>query len=102
VVYTLELCWLEPEANVIDELRIFVFIRVEKTTMPEDDVIEQIIQQNVPFNNSGALIEVFVVLFHHVQPIVRPEVGVVLVYRVDKRLAQRFFREPGQQCHPAI
>ena len=61
VLSVLEFRWLQSKANVVNELRVDIFIRIEENSVAEDDVIEQVMQHNISFYYSWTLVEELVV-----------------------------------------
>jgi hypothetical protein len=61
VLSVLKFRWLQSKANVVNELRVNVFIRIEENSVAEDDIIEKVMQHNVSFYYSWTLVEELVV-----------------------------------------
>lgn len=57
----LKLRRLEPKADIIDELRVNVLIGVEEYSIPEDDIVKEVVKNYVPFHNSRALVQELIV-----------------------------------------
>ena len=59
---SVESLWSKAEADVIKELGVLSFIRVEEGTMLIDNVIEKVLNHDVFLNLARALIQIFVIL----------------------------------------
>lgn len=55
----------QTERNIVEELAVFIFLRVEEESEVVKDVIKQVVDQNAAFNWAGEGLDKLVILLHH-------------------------------------
>lgn len=78
---------LKTKADVVKELGVSIFIRIEEVAVLEDDVVEKVFAQDVVFYPSRTLVQIFVILGETLQAILCPKIGKVTINLTNKLFA---------------